>query len=559
MIQTIDLHAHSNKSDGSLTPAELVEYALTKGLAAIALTDHDTTDGIPEAMAAAFGKPIEVIPGIEFSSEYHGRDIHILGLYIDYENDYFKERLKAFVNGRLDRNLKMCEKLQQAGINITYEQLTAAYPDSVITRAHYAKYMHTHGYVGSVKEAFDRYLGDRRPCFVPRKKITPARAIEIITKAGGVPILAHPYQYQMSRQQLTQLIAELTRTGLAGIEAIYSSHKPADEQFLKGLARQFGLCISGGSDYHGSVKPKLELGTGYGRLQIPLDVLTKIQNVHRERLTHPEKYRMKKILFTDLDGTLLDSNKQISDYTREMLKNWSAAGHRLVLSSGRDINSVKAVRQELNLFYPGMFLAAYNGGQIYDCDNQETIYRIGLPLDQVAYIMETAGKHGVYCHTYTDTHIISPGECDTLSYYRRHIHTPVIFSANPADELTQPPCKCIAIELTDPERIESFRLEIEAAIGNEVTLLYSNEYYLELFPAASGKGECVRKLCELLDIPLSLSVAAGDAPNDLSMLRTAGTAIVMKNADEELKPEANIITQYDNDHDGLAKALTALI
>lgn len=574
----IDLHAHTNKSDGSLTPTELVEYALSKKLAALAITDHDTTEGIPEALATANASAlaavnasalgtadaspessIEIIPGIEFSSENEGKDIHILGLYIDYENEFFKERLVAFQNGRIERNKEMCKRLQNAGIDISYEKLTETYPDSVITRAHYAKYMYAHNYVSSISEAFDRYIGDRCPCFVPRRKMTPTRAIDIITKAGGVPILAHPYQYGMGKQRLEQLIAELAQVGLAGVEAIYCTHTASEEQWLKEIAVKYNLCISGGSDYHGSAKPKLELGTGYGSLHIPIDILDCIKIEHEKRAASPQLYHKKKILFTDLDGTLLDSKKQISTYTKEVLQKWVDSGHRLVLSSGRDINSVSEVQKELGLYYPGMFLAGYNGGQIYDCDKKETIYRIGLHLEQVSSIMKIAAKHNIYCQTYSDTHIISPYECEALTYYQRFIHTPVIVSNDVVSALTDAPCKCIAIELHDKERIEAFRKEVEEELKDTVTLLYSNEYYLEIFPANSGKGTCVKKLCEILDIPIALSVAAGDAPNDLSMLQTAGMAIAMSNGDDCIKDVSNIITKQDNNHDGLAHVLETLL
>ena len=222
-MKAIDLHVHSTKSDGSYTPTELVNYALEKGLSAFALTDHDTTDGITEALAAAKGKNIEVIPGIEFSSEYEGRDIHIVGLYIDYESDYFKRRLVHFVNGRKIRNVEMCTRLTEHGMPVTYEELEAEFPDCVLTRAHYAKYLLKHGYVKSVREAFNRYIGDHGPCFVPRKKITPMRAVEIILKAGGFPILAHPCLYHMGKEQLDRLVASLKDIGLMGIEAIYST------------------------------------------------------------------------------------------------------------------------------------------------------------------------------------------------------------------------------------------------------------------------------------------------------------------------------------------------
>lgn len=276
-MNIVDLHVHSTKSDGSYTPSELVTYALEKGLTAFALTDHDTTDGIDEALKAAEGKPIEVIPGIEFSSEYEGKDIHIVGLYIDYQSDFFKRRLVNFVNGRIIRNKEMCRRLTEHGMPVTYEELTSEFPDSVITRSHYAKYLLNHGYTKSLKEAFDRYIGDNCPCFVPRKKITPMRAVEIILKAGGIPILAHPILYHMSDARLEKLVATLKDMGLLGIEAVYSTYSPSEERQMRTLAAKYDLCISGGSDFHGNAKPGLDLATGYGKLFIPEEILINLK------------------------------------------------------------------------------------------------------------------------------------------------------------------------------------------------------------------------------------------------------------------------------------------
>lgn len=295
-MNIVDLHVHSNKSDGSLTPTELVHLAVEKGLSAFALTDHDTTDGLAEAMEAvsdynrrladgtlpplADGKtpvPLEVIPGIEFSTEYEDKDIHIVGLYINYEAPFFKEHIQAFVDSRIVRNQKMCANLQAAGIDISYEKLLAAYPDAVITRSHYAHYLLEHGYVKSRTEAFDRYLGDHTKYFVPREKVTPAQAVELILKANGLPILAHPTLYHMSDTRLEQLVSQLADAGLIGIEAIYSTYSAAEERRMKALAAKYNLCISGGSDFHGANKPRLELATGYGKLLIPEEVLTNLR------------------------------------------------------------------------------------------------------------------------------------------------------------------------------------------------------------------------------------------------------------------------------------------
>jgi len=281
-MKSVDLHVHSNKSDGTYAPSDLVNLALSKGLSAFALTDHDTTEGIDEALAAASlarsqGADIEVIPGIEFSTEYEGKDIHIVGIDIEYKSDAFQKYLRDFQDSRDNRNRKMCIKLAEHGVDITYEKLRAEYPDSVLTRAHYAKYMMEHGAVKSMSEAFDRYIGDRAPCFLPREKVTPSQAVSLILKSGGIPILAHPILYHMSDARLDKLVATLKEAGLIGIEAIYSTYNSAEERQIRKLAAKYDLCISGGSDFHGGTKPGLEIGNGYGKLFVPYDVLENLR------------------------------------------------------------------------------------------------------------------------------------------------------------------------------------------------------------------------------------------------------------------------------------------
>lgn len=279
----IDLHVHSTRSDGTYSPTELVDYAIEKGLAAFALTDHDTVDGLEEAItyasslrSAGIDAP-EVIPGVEFSTEYQGKDVHIVGLYIDYNAPKFQKYLVDFVESRTLRNQKMCKLLQEgAGMDITYESLLETFPDCVITRAHYARYMMSKGYVKSISEAFERYIGDNCPYYMPREKVTPAQAIELILSAGGIPVLAHPLLYGMGKARLDTLVAELKDAGLIALEAIYSTYTPGDEREMRALADKYDLCISGGSDFHGENKPKLDLGTGYGSLYIPYDVLTEL-------------------------------------------------------------------------------------------------------------------------------------------------------------------------------------------------------------------------------------------------------------------------------------------
>lgn len=261
--------------------------------------------------------------------------------------------------------------------------------------------------------------------------------------------------------------------------------------------------------------------------------------------------RQTKIFFTDLDGTLLTSEKNITPKTMAALRQWTDAGNKLALCSGRAIESVQNVKESLGLHFPGMFLIGYNGGEIYDCENGEVISRIPLTLDQTALVMKTAKEKKIHCHTYTDTHIISPADNEQLRYYCRAIHTPVIISENVLDALDKPPCKCIAIEIYDREKLEHFRTALAPITEGELTLLYSNDKYLEIFPACSGKGTAVTTLCKHLNIPLSHALAAGDEANDISMLQTAGLGIAMSNAKEEVKKSADVITDTDNNNDGL--------
>ncbi len=283
-MKPIDLHTHSTKSDGSFTPTELVDYAVAKGLSAVALTDHDTVDGLDEAVShartlAQAGYPsTEVVPGIEFSTEYEKKDVHVVGLFISYDAPSFQAQLRKFVDSRINRNIKMCRNLQSAGIDITFDKLQARNPGAVITRAHYAAYLFEDGYVKSRQDAFSQYLGDHTKYFVPREKITPGQAVSLVLQAGGVPILAHPPLYHMGQDRLDKLVGSLKDAGLMGIEAVYCSYTNQEERDMRRLAQKYGLLLSGGSDFHGANKPGLDLGTGYGKLFVPEEFLEKIRD-----------------------------------------------------------------------------------------------------------------------------------------------------------------------------------------------------------------------------------------------------------------------------------------
>lgn len=282
-MKYIDLHVHSTASDGSYTPSELVNYAIKKNLSAFALTDHDTTVGIDEAIAEALrinssadNEIIRVIPGIELSAEHNGRDIHILGLNIDYKNEDFNRKVEVYRKSREERNHKMTALLQKNGFKITPEMLKNHFGDAVITRAHYAILMVEGGYVKDKNEAFDKYLNPGCPCYIPRTKITVTDAVKLILSADGKPVLAHPLLYHLSYEELDSLVSLLKNNGLQGIEAIYSSNIDNDETDMRQLARKYNLFITGGSDFHGIAKPTLDLGVGYGNMRISEELLKNI-------------------------------------------------------------------------------------------------------------------------------------------------------------------------------------------------------------------------------------------------------------------------------------------
>ena len=277
LSRAVDLHVHSTASDGTYTPAELVQLAVSARLSAFALTDHDTIAGISEAKLAAADCGCEVISGVELSCDYNGREVHMVGLFIDETDPTLQAELASFNERRIERNKEMVRRLQAEGLAITYEGLLADNHDRVITRGNIAKYLVDHQLVRDNPTVFSRYLGDDCRCFVPREKISPGQAIRIIHAAGGLAILAHPLLYHMNLEQLRDFLALLKADGLDGMEAIYSTFQPGDERNMKRIAGELDLLISGGSDFHGSNKPHIRLGTGMGRLFVPYEVLDQLK------------------------------------------------------------------------------------------------------------------------------------------------------------------------------------------------------------------------------------------------------------------------------------------
>lgn len=272
-MKYIDLHTHSTSSDGTLTPSELVSRGAALGLSAIALTDHDNTDGLVEAEAAAASLPIELVPGIEFSTEYLGTDIHILGLDLDYRDPDFQRQIDFYRTERLRRNRKMIRLMADDGIDISYESMAARFGETVWTRAHFARYLAEHGYVPDMGTAFLTHIGEGCKYYVPRERVSPFPVVELILRFGGIPVLAHPLQYKFPEDTLRTLLEKLRDTGLIGMEVYYSIYSRSQENDLLRLAGDYGLLPSGGSDFHGANKPDICLGTGRGSLRIPYRIL----------------------------------------------------------------------------------------------------------------------------------------------------------------------------------------------------------------------------------------------------------------------------------------------
>ena len=320
-MQLIDLHMHSTYSDGTDSPAELVELAIEKDLVAMALTDHDTVEGVAEAQAAAEGRHIEVIPGVEISCEYVippksgilGRDdkshrictlgqienpndisisvqkgaitpkrkeIHILGYGMDTKDPELLRLLKFACDERDNRNKKMAKNFEEAGYDmITYDKLKERFGNVTITRPHFARLLMEAGVIPSIDSAFSEggLLSNKSPLYVYRRYLTPEQGIKAITNAGGKAVLAHPMMYKMSVSEIHQMLETLIGFGLTGIEAIYSRNKGTDEAFIRKLAHDYDLFITGGTDYHGRNKPDLEIGWGEGNLRVPAMLLSHIR------------------------------------------------------------------------------------------------------------------------------------------------------------------------------------------------------------------------------------------------------------------------------------------
>ncbi len=276
-MELIDLHVHSNASDGSLTPTEVADEAMRMGLSAIALTDHDTIDGIPEILEYTKDKPLEVVPGIELSCYYNNREVHILGFYMDYTNPALNEELSELKMAREGRNLKMVELMQADGLPVTMEKLLHGNPDSVITRAHFARVLVEEGVCKDKEAAFKKYIGIGCKYYLPKPQVTCETAMKILTTYSKGAFLAHPLLYHLGYAQIEELLIYLKSLGLKGVEAYHSSNNAYESDKLRSMAMKLGLGISGGSDFHGAVKPNIQMGKGRGGMKISMHLLDEIK------------------------------------------------------------------------------------------------------------------------------------------------------------------------------------------------------------------------------------------------------------------------------------------
>ncbi len=284
MDSRVDLHVHSTASDGTLTPSELVAHAAEAGLAALALTDHDTTAGCAEAIAAGTAQGIEVVPGIEISARRERGTLHIVGLFINPDDAQLQMRCAQMRAERARRNERIVAQLNDLGVEVTLEDVAAKCRGDVMGRPHIAALLIERGHVATSEEAFDRYLAKGRPAYFPKAVFDPAESIALIHDAGGVAVLAHPSLLNCeSEEAFSAAVAELAAHGLDAIETQWSTATDEEMQMAKRIAERHGLLHSGGSDFHGGPKPNVQIGCGPGHLCVTAETLDKLREVARAR------------------------------------------------------------------------------------------------------------------------------------------------------------------------------------------------------------------------------------------------------------------------------------
>lgn len=280
----IDLHIHTTASDGSLTPSQVVCYAKEKGLKAIAITDHDTIEGNEEAIKEGKREGIEVVPGVEISVDYSPGSMHMLGYFITIEDIALKEKLFILQDSRADRNPKIVDKLNELGLALTYDEVVKESGGGQIGRPHIAQALMKKGYIKNIQEAFNKYLGKGAPAYIDKFRLSAKEAITMITNAGGVSVLAHPFTLNCkSSNELEVLVKKLVKQGLQGLEVYYAEHNQRQISSYLKLAKQYNVVITGGSDFHGKNMQGIDLGTGRGNLKVPYSLLEKLRAFWEEK------------------------------------------------------------------------------------------------------------------------------------------------------------------------------------------------------------------------------------------------------------------------------------
>lgn len=272
----IDLHTHSTFSDGSFTPEQLAGEAARIGLAAIALTDHDNVEGLDRFLAACTAQKVRGIAGVEISLDFTDGTMHLLGYFIDHHNQSLIQHITRLKLGRVHRNQEILKQINAMGMPLTMGEVAAFAGEDNVGRLHFAQALVARGYVASKDEAFQKYLAKGKPGYADRARMTPAQGVALIRNSGGLAVLAHPFTLNLGKQALENLVGELARAGLQGIEVLYPQQNAKLVKQYSALAEKFKLTATGGTDFHGAPMPDIKLGLGFGDLNVPDSILAEL-------------------------------------------------------------------------------------------------------------------------------------------------------------------------------------------------------------------------------------------------------------------------------------------